>query len=87
MLGIQNPQFCQERTIVKMDVWLAEMKDGQKETVAYQEGTETNPDKMEANPDEMKSVTVHEEVPKEEAAVKSFGALKKWHGDWHLAVG
>jgi hypothetical protein len=41
---------------------------------------------MEGNPDEMMSVTVHEEVSKEEAAVKSFGALKKRHGDWHLAV-
>jgi hypothetical protein len=42
---------------------------------------------MEANPDEMKSVTVHEEVPMEKAAVKSFGALKKQRGDHYLAVG
>jgi hypothetical protein len=31
---------------------------------------EANPEKMEANPNEMKSITVHEGVPKEEAAVK-----------------
>jgi hypothetical protein len=48
---------------------------------------EANPEKMEANPDEMKSVTVREKVPKEEAAVKSFGVLKKQRGDRHLTVG
>jgi hypothetical protein len=42
---------------------------------------------IEANPDEMNSLTVHEEVFKEEARVKSCGALKKWLGDRHLTVG
>jgi hypothetical protein len=28
----------------------------------------------------------HEEVPKEEVAVKIFGALKERYGDWHPAV-
>jgi hypothetical protein len=28
----------------------------------------------------------HEEVPKEEAAVETSRALKKWHGDKHLAI-
>jgi hypothetical protein len=27
------------------------------------------------------------EIPKKEATVKSFGALKKWHGNRHIAVG
>jgi hypothetical protein len=31
----------------------------------------------------MKSVVVHEEVPKEEAAVETARALKKRYGDWH----
>jgi hypothetical protein len=35
----------------------------------------------------MKSMAVHEEVPKEEAAVKSFGTLKKLHRGQHLAIG
>jgi hypothetical protein len=43
--------------------------------------------KMEANPEEMKSVVVHDEVPKEEATVKTVRALKKRHGVQHLAVG
>jgi hypothetical protein len=30
---------------------------------------------------------VHEEVAKEEAAVETFGALKKQHTGWHLATG
>jgi hypothetical protein len=42
---------------------------------------------LEANPEEMKSVAVHEEVPKEEAAVETLGALKKWRGYRHLDVG
>jgi hypothetical protein len=41
--------------------------------------------KMEAT-EELESEAEHEEVPKEEAAVETFGALKKWYGDWHLAV-
>jgi hypothetical protein len=43
-------------------------------------------EKMEANPGEQKSVAVHEEVPQEEAAVETFGAPKKRHGDWTLAT-
>jgi hypothetical protein len=77
----------QKWSTAKMDAWLAEMKDGTKETAACQETTEANPEKMEANPGEMRSVTEHEEVPKEEPTVESFGALKKWRGDRHLAVG
>jgi hypothetical protein len=35
---------------------------------------------------EIQSIVVHEEVPKEEAAAKLVRALKKRHGDRHLAV-
>jgi hypothetical protein len=45
------------------------------------------PEKMEANPEEMKSLAVHEEVPNEEAAVETFGALKEQCEDWHLDMG
>jgi multidrug resistance efflux pump len=41
---------------------------------------------LEANSEEIKSKTEHEEVPKEEAVLETFGALKEWYGDWHLAV-
>jgi hypothetical protein len=41
---------------------------------------------FEANPEEIECEAVHEDVPKEEAAVQNARALKKWHGDWHLAV-
>jgi hypothetical protein len=37
--------------------------------------------------EEMKSVAVHEEVPKEEATVKPVRAVKKRHRVWHLAAG
>jgi hypothetical protein len=63
----------------KMDSNLEQIRAWRKEMKAHQEA-------MEANPDEMKSVAVHEVVPKEEAAVKCFGALTKRRGDRHLAV-
>jgi hypothetical protein len=53
---------------------------------ANREVSEACAEKMVANPDELKSVAVHEEVPKEEIAVNTFGTLKKWYGDRHLAV-
>jgi hypothetical protein len=43
-------------------------------------------EKMEPSPEEMKSVAVHEALPKEEVAVNTFGALQKQHGDWYLAI-
>jgi hypothetical protein len=45
------------------------------------------PEMMEANPEEMKSATMHEEVPKEEAEVKTIRALKKRYVDQHLVIG
>jgi hypothetical protein len=41
--------------------------------------------KMEANPGGKEYLSVHE-VPKEEAAVETFGALKERHGDRHQSV-
>jgi hypothetical protein len=41
---------------------------------------------LEANPEDIECEAVHEEVPKEEVTVKNARALKKWHGDRHLAV-
>jgi hypothetical protein len=61
----------------KMDAWLGEMKNDWKETTACQETTE-------AYLEERKCVVEHQEVPKEEAAVETVGALgprrqpKKW---------
>jgi hypothetical protein len=42
---------------------------------------------LEANPEDMESGAEHREVPKEEAAAKSSGALKKCHRGQHLAAG
>jgi hypothetical protein len=36
---------------------------------------------------EIESLMVHEEFPKEEAAVKTVRTQKKLYGDWHLAIG
>jgi hypothetical protein len=43
-------------------------------------------DKMEANPGELQTVAVHQEVPKQEAAVEMIVDLKDRPGDRHLAV-
>jgi hypothetical protein len=42
--------------------------------------------KTETNAEEMKSIAVHDEVPKEETAIETSGTQKKRHGDRHLAV-
>jgi hypothetical protein len=58
----------------KMDAWIAEMGTWREETTACLESKE--PTSLEAE-----SVAVHQEVPKEEATVETFGALKKLLGD------
>jgi hypothetical protein len=35
----------------------------------------------------LEAVAEQQEVPKEEAAVETIGALVDWYGAWHLAVG
>jgi hypothetical protein len=54
---------------------------------ANQEVTEAYPEIMEVNPKEFKSIVVHPEVSKEDAAVETGRALNKWHGDQNLATG
>jgi hypothetical protein len=41
---------------------------------------------LEKNPEEKEIVAEQQQVPKEEDAVKTVRALKKRHGDRHLAV-
>jgi hypothetical protein len=42
---------------------------------------------LEANSEDKQTIAEQQEVSKEETAVKTVRALKKWYGDWHLAVG
>jgi hypothetical protein len=55
--------------------------------MACQEAMEACLESKEPTSVEIESIVVHEEVPKEEAAVKTVRALKERCGDWHLAVG
>jgi hypothetical protein len=41
---------------------------------------------LEANPEEIEFKAEREEIPKEEAAVETFGTLKERYEDCHLAV-
>jgi hypothetical protein len=41
---------------------------------------------LEANPEEIESEAKHEEIPKEEVTVETFGVQKEWCGAWHLAL-
>jgi hypothetical protein len=68
----------QVRMMARMDYWLEKIEACLGKTEA------TN---LDANPEEIESKAMHEEVPKEEAAVKPVKALKKWHGDRNLAIG
>jgi hypothetical protein len=67
------------------------MKAHHKERMAimrpYWRETKACPEKLEAIPEDIESESDHQEILKEEAAVKPFGALKKRHGDWNLSVG
>jgi hypothetical protein len=69
-----------------MELERAQIKDGRKERTACQEASEANLEKMETNPEMMQSIGEHQEVPKEEAAVRSSGALKKRHRDRNQAA-
>jgi hypothetical protein len=71
----------------KMDAWIANKRDDQKERTAHQKAMEARPEKMEPHPEKMGSGAEHREVPKEEAAVKTSGAMKKRHRGWNLAAG
>jgi hypothetical protein len=53
--------------------------------VHSEEKTETNPQKTEQNP-EIKSIAVHEEVPKEYTAMNTIGGLRKRHWCRNLAA-
>jgi hypothetical protein len=85
-----RPEVTQEEIIAKMDAHQermgANMNVWQKETLACQEAMEACLESKEPTMLDVGFVAVHEEVPKEEATVETFGALKKWHGDCHIAV-
>jgi hypothetical protein len=67
----------QERIMTNMDSQLEKME----ACLGKAEATD-----LVANPQKMESVVVHEEVPKEEAAVEMIGALEDWSVDRYLAV-
>jgi hypothetical protein len=64
----------------------AEMRTWQRKTTVCQEATEACLESMEPASEETESGLQHQEVPKKEEAVGTVKALKKWYGDWHLAV-
>jgi hypothetical protein len=61
----------------KMDTWIADMKEGRKETTAGQE----------ANPEKMESAVEHGEGSKKEVAMTSSRTTKKRHRGRNLAAG
>jgi hypothetical protein len=65
-----------------MNAWIEEMKAWRKQTTACQEATEACLESKELAPEEMAKTAAHPEVPNEEAAVETIGALK----DRHLTV-
>jgi hypothetical protein len=85
-------EAIQEEIMAKMDTrqegMRASMNAWRKETMACQEVTEACLESKEPTSLEKKEcVVVHEEVPKEEATVKTVRALKERYGDGHLALG
>jgi hypothetical protein len=74
-----------EKTETGLKLWKTENKTDLEQTVVT--NLEVNPGKLEPNPEKMESGTEYREVPKEEAAVKSSGTMKKRHKGRHLAAG
>jgi hypothetical protein len=75
---IKSPDGCQSR----IDDGLPKNDGGQEQMEA-----EIKSELGEMKITESEAVAEHEEVPKEQDAVKPVRALKKLHGDRHLAVG
>jgi hypothetical protein len=75
----------QEKLDANHEDIMAEQRPWQKEMKANPEPRKAMD--LEANPGEKESGAVHEEVPKEHAAVKPVGGLRKWHRGQHLAAG
>jgi hypothetical protein len=63
-----------------VNAWITNMRGDRKETMFCQVMTEACLDSKELNPEDIKSKVEHWEVPMEDAAVKSLGAMKKQHG-------
>jgi hypothetical protein len=55
-----------------INAWIADMKKDRKETMSCQVRTEVCLNSKELNPEDMESEVEHQEVPTEEAAVKSW---------------
>jgi hypothetical protein len=83
---LANIYTMHEKIVTHYEEIMADMRAWRKAMKAYQEAAEAYPEEMEANPEEIKSVVVHEEVPKEEAAMKTFRTQERY-GNRHLAVG
>jgi hypothetical protein len=66
--------------------WIADMKDGRKETIACQGKMEAWLECKEPTSMGMEPETKHREVPKEEATVMPVGGLRKRRRDQNLAA-
>jgi hypothetical protein len=64
-----------------MDDCVAELRTWRKETTACQEATEACLESKEPTSLKVESDAEHKEVPKEDAAMETFGTTKKRHGD------
>jgi hypothetical protein len=73
------------RSIV--NAWKADMKDDRKETMPCHVTIEVCLYSKELNPEDKESEVEHQEVPTEEATVKSSGTMKKQHRGRYLAAG
>jgi hypothetical protein len=63
------------------------MREWRQETIACQDVTEARLECKKPTSVNMESEVDHQEVPTEEAKVKSLGTMMKWRRGWHLAAG
>jgi hypothetical protein len=82
-------QHLEEEMLTKMEIneeiMIAKMNTHQERMYSWLDILESYQEKMAAM-EEIKSKLEHQEVTKEEGTVETLGALKKRHGDWHVAI-
>jgi hypothetical protein len=83
---LEETRINQAKTAANLKEIIAELRVWLKEIMACEEATEACLDSTEPTTLAIESEAEHEEVPKEEAAVETFIALQKQHGDQHLTI-
>jgi hypothetical protein len=83
----ETEAIVEQQEIPKEEAVIHLLRAWRQETMACQETMEAHLESKEPTSEDMESIAEDQKASKEEAAVRSSGALKKEHRGWHLAAG